>query len=419
MTLRSFSPKQKQVLSWWANPCLDAHGIICDGAVRSGKSSCMALSFVLWAFYRFHHRSFAFCGKTIRSLKRNLVTPLLDCLASLGFSTKLCESQNFVDLSLGALQNRFYFFGGKDQGSASLIQGMTLAGVLLDEVTLMPRSFVEQAVARCSLEHSLLWFNCNPDSPNHWFYQEWILPAASKQIRYLHFSMDDNPSLSPAVRQRYEQLYSGPFYQRFVLGQWVPSQGLVYPFLSPDFFCDVPQGVPEAYVISCDYGTVNPSSFGLWARLQETWFRVDEYYYDSRVTGVSRTDDEHLQALLGLAKDKNVLCVIVDPSAASFLTLLRKRSHLRAVPACNQVVDGIRQVSVALKNGKIRICRNCLNSIREFGLYRWKDQSVSDAPLKVHDHAMDDIRYFVSTFLCEPPDLSPAFAAPRRSTHWS
>ena len=413
----SFSKKQARVLSFWASPDAGFHGIICDGAIRSGKSACMSLSFVLWAFFHFHEQTFAFCGKTISSLKRNLIAPLLSFLEPLGFSAKLSHSRNCLDLSIGSLTNRFFLFGGKDQSSASLIQGITLAGVLLDEVTLMPRSFVEQAVARCSLEDSLLWFNCNPDSPSHWFYQDWILPANAKNLLYLHFSMDDNPSLSPKVRKRYEALYAGPFYQRFVLGEWTASQDLVYPFLSADSFCNVPQGSAQEYVISCDYGTVNPSSFGLWAKFQDTWYRVDEYYYDSKFFGVQRTDDEHLAALLELAGDKNVRCVIVDPSAASFRTLIQKHSALKTIPAQNHVLDGIRQVSVALKQGKIRICRNCIHSIREFGLYRWKENA--DVPQKVHDHAMDDIRYFVSTFLHNPPSSTPAFAAPRRSNHWS
>lgn len=416
--MTAFSPKQARLLSWWAAPGLPFHGVICDGAIRSGKSSCMALSFVLWAFARFQGQQFALCGKTISSLKRNLLASLLASLHALGFVSELSISRNCLDLSIGSRQNRFFFFGGKDEASASLIQGVTLAGVLLDEVTLMPRSFVEQAVARCSVEGSLLWFNCNPDSPCHWFYQEWILPAQSKRLLYLHFTMDDNPSLSPNVRSRYEALYSGPFYQRFVLGEWVAAQDLVYPFLSADSFCDVPQGQPDAYVISCDYGTVNPSSFGLWGRFGEVWYRVDEYYYDSKVTGVSRTDDEHLAALLELAQDKHILCVIVDPSAASFRTLIQKHSTLKTIPAQNHVLDGIRQVSVALKSGKIRICRNCVSSIREFGLYRWKENAPADAPLKLHDHAMDDIRYFVSTFLANPVAPAPALAAPRRSAHW-
>lgn len=127
-------------------------------------------------------------------------------------------------------ENRFYIFGGKDEGSAALIQGMTLSGVMLDETALMPRSFCEQAIARCSVDNSRLWFNCNPENPAHWFYTEWIKKAVDKNCLYLHFTMDDNPSLSEEIKQRYKNLYSGSFYERFIEGKWVSCDGAVYPF---------------------------------------------------------------------------------------------------------------------------------------------------------------------------------------------
>lgn len=414
--VQGFSKKQAEVLGWWCDAGSPYHAVICDGAVRSGKTMCMGLSFVLWAFYQFHGQTFAFCGKTIRSLKRNVVRPLMEWLQDAGFSCKAVWSENYLDIRLGKQRNRFYLFGGKDEGSCALIQGMTLAGVLLDEVVLMPRSFVEQALARCSVENAKFWFNCNPESPSHWFYREWILQAERKRARYFHFTMEDNPALSPQVRRRYEQLYSGTFYQRFILGQWTAAQGLVYPFMTVEQLCDVPSGPAQRYVISCDYGTVNPSSFGLWGKYGEVWYRVEEYYYDSRQVGSSRTDEEHYEALEQLAAGREIDCVVADPSAASFLTLIRRHGRFRTVPACNQVVDGIRQVSSALRQGQIRICRGCVHSMREFSLYRW--QEGRDAPVKENDHAMDDIRYFVATVLQNPDDGLVALAAPRRSMGW-
>ncbi|MCD8026472.1 MAG: phage terminase large subunit [Clostridiales bacterium] len=91
--------------------------------------------------------------------------------------------------------------------------------MLFDEVALMPRTFVEQALARCSVPGSKFWFNCNPEYPEHWFYTEWIKQAEEKNALYLHFTMDDNPSLEEDVKRRYESLYSGVFYERFVRGQ--------------------------------------------------------------------------------------------------------------------------------------------------------------------------------------------------------
>lgn len=414
MKFEAFSSKQLLALNWWCAGSLYAErdAVICDGSVRSGKTLCLGISFVAWAFYRFTERSFAICGKTIRSLRRNLVTTLLPALEESGFSCVYKASENLIEISFGGVQNRFYLFGGKDEGSSALIQGITLAGVLFDEAALMPRSFVEQALARCSVEGSKFWFNCNPENPQHWFYREWILKAEQKNALYLHFTMEDNPSLSQEIIARYEGLYSGAFYERFIRGRWVAAQGLVYPFMTGDMFCPVPKGGFSAYRVSCDYGTVNPSSFGLWGRKEGVWYRIDEYYFDSRREGSQRTDEEHYAGLEMLCGARELECVVVDPSAASFIAVIRQHGRFRVVPAENDVVDGIRRVNVALKQGSIRICQCCTDAVREFGLYRWNDDVSRDIPIKENDHAMDDIRYFVTTLLRED-DTFFAIAAPR------
>lgn len=402
MSFVPFSKKQLEVLCWWhpQSPYKNCDALICDGAVRSGKTVCMSLSFVTWALCRFHEGAFALCGKTIRSLRRNVVTPLLPRLYELGFACELKASENQLLVSAAGRRARFYLFGGRDESSASLIQGLTLSGVLFDEVALMPRSFVEQALARCSVEGSVFWFNCNPEGPSHWFYREWIKKAREKNALLLHFTMADNPSLSSNIRRRYESLYSGVFYERFVEGKWVAQEGLIYPFMAQSSaFCPAPREGFESYYVSCDYGTMNPASFGLWGRKDGVWYRISEYYYDARKEGSPRTDEEHYQGLCGLIGGRAVEAVAVDPSAASFLAVIRRHGEFRAVPARNDVLNGIREVSVALKEGKIKICDTCLDSAREFSLYRWRDTSVRDAPKKEHDHAMDDIRYFVSTRL--------------------
>ena len=415
MSFVPFSKKQLEVLSWWVKggSGSDRDGIICDGAVRSGKTLCMSVSFVTWAMACFNVGAFAICGKTIRSVKRNVVKPLLNVLNGLGFEIDEKLSQNYFSVTGGGVTNVFYLFGGRDESSASLIQGMTLCGVMFDEAALMPRSFVEQALARCSVEGSKLWFNCNPEYPQHWFCREWVKKTEEKNMFYIHFLMEDNPSLSKAMLERYRNLYSGSFYDRFVLGKWCAGEGLVYPFMSEDgMFYDKPEGEAEEYVISCDYGTVNPSSFGLWGRYGVVWYRLGEYYYSSRREGMSRTDEEHYQGLRELAGGRSISKVIADPSAASFIEVIRRHGEYPVIPAENNVLDGIRQVSTALKEGRIRICRSCRDTAREFGLYRW-DSSGSDRPVKENDHAMDDIRYFVSTALNGDEDSFVAFAASR------
>ena len=384
MIIKRFSKKQLHALSWWHKNSPDhlRDALICDGAVRSGKTFCMSLSFVLWTFYAFSGADFGLCGKTIRSLRRNMVTPVIPLLQSLGFECEEKLSQNLLLVRYGKAENRFYLFGGKDEGAASLIQGITLAGVLFDEVALMPRSFVEQAMARCSVSGSRFWFNCNPEHPEHWFYREWILCAEQKNALYLHFTMDDNPSLSEKVRRRYEKLYSGVFYERFVLGKWVAVYGAVYPLMADDrMYADVPDGLTE-FAVSCDYGTVNPTSMGLWGKKDGVWYRVSEYYFDSRKEGFQKTDEEHYAALKELAGGRRLRQVVVDPSAASFIEVIRRHGEFRVTPAQNNVINGIRRVSGALKDGKIKICKSCADARREFQLYRWDPKGVTDAPVK-------------------------------------
>ena len=413
-----FSEKQMKALSWWHDdsPYNSRDGIICDGAVRSGKTTCMSLSFVAWAFYRFDDSSFAICGKTITSLKRNIVTPLLPLLNQLGFTCKEKISQNLIEISMNGKKNRFYLFGGRDESSASLIQGMTLSGVLLDEVALMPRSFVEQALARCSPEGAKFWFNCNPENPAHWFYEEWIKKANEKNCLYIHFLMKDNPSLSPQVIKRYESLYSGTFYERFVLGKWVATQGLVYPDAAKGKFTKLPpEKDGERYCISCDYGTVNPMSMGLWSKIDGNWYRIKEYYFSSRTEGRQRTDEEYYEALQELAFGHNIESVIVDPSAASFMECIRRHKKFRVLPAKNSVLDGIHRVHEAFREGRIFISPECKATIKEFSLYSWDHSSAKDAVKKENDHAMDDLRYFVSTVMANEDDGFFAIAANRLS----
>ena len=399
-----FSPRSLLTMTWWQTERYkDKDAVICDGSIRSSKTVSMSIGFILWSCSCFNGKTFAICGKTIESLRRNVITQLPTLFEGLCKITER-KSENLMVVSLDGRVNKYYLFGGKDEGSAAMIQGITLAGVMFDEVALMPRSFVEQALARCSVEEAKFWFNCNPEHPQHWFYQEWILKTKQKQALYLHFTMEDNPSLSPKVRKRYHSLYSGAFYERFVLGKWVAVQGLIYPFMTQDRFCDTPKGAFEEYVVSCDYGTINPSSFGLWGKQQGIWYRLEEYYYHSRLTGMSRTDEEHYAGLVALIAGRPVAKIVVDPSAASFIAVIQRHGAYLVLPAKNDVVDGIRAVSVALKQGDIRICNTCTDTIREFGLYRWNDSMHKDMPIKENDHAMDDIRYFVSTVLSERSD---------------
>lgn len=395
-----FSPKQVRAMTWWLPTGRGAQyeAVICDGAVRSGKTLCMGLGFFLWAMLCFDGRQFALCGKTQSGLRRNLLQELYPRLERLGMRFLRRDAAGGLRVRFGGRENRFYVFGGCDERSAALIQGVTLSGVLLDEVVLMPRSFVEQACARCSAEGSRIWFSCNPAGPQHWFYREWICRAREKRCLYLHFTMEDNPTLSAQTRERYRRMYTGVFYERFVLGRWTAADGRVYDFYDVSRAAAVPEGPWEQWYISCDYGTVNPASFGLWGKKGGVWYRTAEYYYDSRREGGQKTDAEYAAALRQLAGGRHIRQVIVDPSAASFIELLR-REGWSVKKADNDVLSGIRQTADALKSGKIVICRTCVDCLREMELYAWDEAGGGDRVKKEHDHAMDDMRYFVTSVL--------------------
>ncbi len=383
-------------MTWWNRPGLqDYDGLICDGAVRSGKTVCMADGFFVWSMSSFDGQVFGICGRSISSLRRNVTANLRSWLGGM-FQIQENRSENKLTVRYRNRENTYYLFGGLDESSYKQIQGITLAGALLDEVALMPRSFVEQTCARCSVEGSKLWFNCNPAGPEHWFYQEWIQKKSEKKMLHLHFTMEDNPGLSPKIRGRYESMYTGVFYKRYVLGQWCVAEGLIYDF---DRKQHLTNQIPDKgrYYISVDYGTLNPFSAGLWIVSNGVGYRLREYYYDGRKAGKSKTDEDYYDALEKLAGNLPVECVVVDPSAASFIAVVRRHGRFSVRKAKNAVLDGIRLVSSCLQSGALKLTPQCRDSIREFGLYCWEEQG--DRPVKENDHAMDDIRYFCTTIL--------------------
>ena len=393
------SLRQRKAFVWWARrEYEDYAAIICDGAIRSGKTLAMGMGFFFWAMACFSDRQFALCGRSVGALRRNLLETVLPQLRRLGFACEEKRSEKRLIVRRRGRDNRFYLFGGANEASAALIQGMTLAGVLFDEAALMPRSFVEQASARCSVEGSRLWFSCNPEGPQHWFYQEWILQAEKRNCLHLQFTMQDNPSLSKTVRRRYERLYTGVFYRRFILGQWCQAEGRVYDFFDTALVRPAPAGGYEQWVISCDYGTVNPASFGLWGRQNGVWYRTDEFYFDSRREGRQMTDAEYAGKLRQLAGGRTIREVIVDPSAASFIEVLR-REGWKVRKADNDVLSGIRRTADALRAGRIVICDRCTDCLREMELYVWDLAAGGDRVVKKNDHAMDDMRYFVTGVL--------------------
>ena len=398
---KPFSVKQKQVLTWWCpdSPVKDKDGIIADGAIRSGKTLCMSLSYVLWAMESFNQQNFGMAGKTIGSFRRNVLFWLKMMLASRGYSVVDHRSDNLIVVSKGTTTNYFYIFGGKDERSQDVIQGITLAGMFFDEVALMPESFVNQATGRCSVTGSKFWFNCNPDNPRHWFKINWVDKCKEKNIIYLHFTMDDNLSLSEKIKERYRSMYVGVFFKRYILGLWCVAEGLVYSMFSERHVKKEHMTGALTYVVSVDYGTVNPFSAGLWAF--DGWHsqREAEVYYNSREVGKRVDDEEYYKMLKKLIGNRRVECIIVDPSAASFIEVIKKYNEYSVMGANNDVLDGIRVVTTMLNKDMISVHEDCQDNIKEYGLYVWDEEKGDDVVIKENDHSMDDTRYYCYTFL--------------------
>ena len=427
-----FSRKQRMILNWWTenSPVKDYNGIIADGAIRSGKTLSMSLSFSLWAMSTFEGQNFAMCGKTIGSFRRNVLFWLRMMLQSRGFCVKDRRADNLVVISRGETENYFYIFGGKDERSQDLIQGLTLAGVFFDEVALMPESFVNQATGRCSVTGSKFYFNCNPDGPYHWFKQNWIdkttgylgAEAAArikqeaaaeqrdsglKEILYLHFTMDDNLSLSEEIKARYRSMYVGVFFKRYILGLWAAAEGIIYDMFDENRHVKKYSEYANLLIngnryVSCDYGTQNATVFLLWNKgIDGKWYCTREYYYSGRSEGKQKTDAEYADDLKKWLDGTKIRAMIVDPSAASFIAELRKRGY-KVLKADNDVLDGIRLVGTLLNQEKLVFDASCTETRKEFASYIWDEKAVAggeDKPVKQWDHCMDAARYMCSTVI--------------------
>lgn len=393
------SPRQQKILAF---PYSKYDALICDGAVRSGKTSIMMWAFVRWAMENFSGQRFGVCGRTVDSCTKNIIVPFTAMsLAKERYIIRWRRGDKVMEVRRGAVTNYFEVFGGKDEASYTLIQGRTLAGVLLDEVVLMPRSFVEQALARCSVDGARLWFSCNPGSPHHWFYQEWIKRSRERNALYLHFEMTDNPGLSKRTIERYENMYAGIFYDRYVRGLWVAAEGIVYK----DFANDT-----EKYLIGdpLEWAKQNGASFSIISIGVD--FGGTKSATKFQATGI--TKDFRVVAL----EEEYIKNEEIDPNAlnrrfATFCQLITSKygySQTRADSAETvlirgldhtaqkmrlgtqvknamklQITDRIRLVVLLMKQGRFKVSRNCPHLIDAL-------QTAIYDPDKFEDERLDD-----------------------------
>lgn len=417
-----FSKKQKKILTWWtpASPHKDKDAIIADGAVRSGKTVIMSLSFLIWAMDNFDGSNFGMAGKTIGSFKRNVWFWLKTMALGRGYQIrKLSEVGDNVfaisktykdeDGKSYSKENYFYIFGGKDEKSQDLVQGFTAAGFFFDEVTLMPQSFVNQSIARCSVEGAKLWFNCNPDGPFHWFKTEWIDQLGEKNAYRIHFLLDDNPSLDEVTMRRYKRMFGGIFYERFILGLWVLAEGVIYSMFDRTMVHNrLPKDVRILKKwIGVDYGQSNATVFlliGLGSD-DRLWI-LDEYYHEGRSAQIQLSPAKYADAYAAWKIKNGVDGVpvlnehtFIDPSAKGFMLQLHEVGERKIRQADNEVLKGIELISSLIDNDMFRVLSHCKNTVSELSAYRWDpkyQEKGEDKPIKQNDHAMDALRYVVN-----------------------
>lgn len=384
------------------------------GAVRSGKSYCQ-ISYCIPS--RLEERRGlrglrVILGATRANIERNILQPMRDIYGD-GVASSI-NSQNYAKI----LGEKVYCIGADKVNQVAKIRGSEIAYCAIDEGTDINEEVFEMLKSRLSLPWSCCDATTNPSYPSHWFKQ--FLDSASRgvDIYCQDYTIYDNPFLPPDYVRALEAEYAGTvWYDRYILGKWTLAEGLIYPSYV-DIVESTPDMEPSRYVLSVDYGTQNAFSAGLWGEFGAAWWRIDEYYYSGRDTGVQKTDEEYAQDLdkwlnrLFTSSDPRKspryseyekLPVIVDPSAASFITLLRKREKYRVIPADNDVADGIRETATAMHNKRIRVNPGCRNWLNEVQGYVWDSTALDDRPIKVNDHAMDDTRYFVKTMRIAKP----------------
>lgn len=392
-----FSRKQKQLLTWWMpqSPYHDYDMVIADGAIRSGKTVAMIDGFVTWSLATFEHQNFILAGKSMGALKRNVLRPMFQILDAKGIPYHYHRSEHYVQIGT----NTYYCFGANNEASQDVLQGLTAAGAYGDEAALFPESFVEQMIGRCSVDGSKVWLNCNPEGPFHYLKREYIDKAEEKRILHLHFTLDDNLTLSEVIKERYRRMFSGVFYQRYILGLWVMAEGLIYDMFDPERHVVDILPKMRRYWVGVDYGTTNPTVFllvgeGIDGRL----YVCREWRWDSAEKGRQKTDAQlsaDFRAWLGDIQPERVF---IDPSAASFALQLWQDGVRRVSHADNAVLDGIRDVSSLLGAGLLKIHRSCTGLIKEKASYSWDPKAQErgeDKPLKVNDHACDAERYVI------------------------
>lgn len=363
------------------------------GAVRSGKSF-VDIAYIVPARLRAvadKDGLNVILGVSKETIERNVLQPMREI---------------YTDALIGYINSRniahvcgvpVYCLGAEKSNQVSKIQGSSIKYCYGDEIAKWSKEVFAMVQSRLDKPWSKFDGACNPEYPGHWLKE--FIERDDIDAYIQKYTIFDNPFLDPDFVENLCTEYSGTvYYKRYILGEWAMAEGLIYPMYT-DAIGDAPDTECLRYILSVDYGTMNAFAALLWELHDGVWYATRGYYYSGRDLGASKTDDEYLQDLNKLLADiPQPLETIIDPSAASFITLLRKQDHRYKVrPADNNVMDGIRETAVCMQRGLIKVSPSIKEWKKEVEGYVWDEDSLEDRPVKVNDHYMDATRYFVKT----------------------
>ena len=346
-------------------------------------------------------------GVSKETIERNVLEPMRDIWGPKLVST--INSRNFATL----FGEKVYCLGAEKVSQVSKLRGAKFKYVYVDEIVDINEEVFQLLKSRMSLPYSCCDAAGNPSYPSH-FIKEFIDSAEDGVDIYCQqWTLYDNPFLPMSYVRSLEAEYAGTvFFNRYINGEWTQAEGLIYPM-----FPDALEGTsPEAfdeYALSIDYGTQNAFAALLWGRKDNVWHAFREYYYSGRDTGRQKTDEDYKKDMVKLVRDlplgvfmRGGLPTYLDPSAASMKAALREvywddaeiYRMFRVLDADNDVVNGIQNVARCLQRGIVKVNEiACPETVREFRGYTWDGSEGEDRPIKVNDHAMDSIRYFVNS----------------------
>ena len=390
MAIKGFSPKQIEFFN-----DSDARINLAVGAVRSGKSHIATLRFMK-ELVEGPQGHYLITGKSERTVIMNVIQPMQEFTGGLiRFNRGMGEFTLF--------DKKIYVVGANDERAEGKIRGATFAGALVDEVTILPETYFRMLLSRLSVEHSKLFGGTNPDSPLHWLKHDFIdrFENDPKQLKHFKFNLDDNPILTDSFKNSLKKEYQGLWYKRFILGNWVLAEGAVYDFFDTSLHVvETPPTYAKQYFLGVDYGTSNSFAAVLVGYNDDhrpaLWVEK-EYYWNSKEKGFQKTDAEYALDIRKHFEGYPIRLIYLDPSAQSFEVELR-RHKMPVKQALNDVLDGIRSVSTLLSQGNLKICKSCVNLVKEIEGYVWDSRAVQrgeDKPLKQHDHACDALRYVI------------------------